>query len=125
MYVSRNFCFFPLNTVMFPKHSDIVSITFLFTSSSTIDTFFLSTYHAIVHCLSWIVLFSMHLPYGLISNPCDFRVFEYRLYHSSADYMHPYKSFRRRRYSTFTPLSTRKFFLCSGLTSHMMYTNYP
>ena len=39
--------------------------------------------------------------------------------------MHTYKAFRRRSYSTLTPLSTRTFFLCLGFTSHMMSTNSP
>ena len=39
--------------------------------------------------------------------------------------MYPYKAFRRSRYSTFTPFSTHKGFLCSGFTSHMMSKNSP
>ena len=107
MSIPRNLCLFLLDTVRLPKISDIVSITFVFTSSSTCDTLFLSTYHDVVHCLSWMVIFFMNLSYGLIRNPCYFSVFEYRSYHSSADPMHPYKAFRRLRYSTFTPFPTR------------------
>ena len=62
----------------------------------------------------------MQLPYGFIINPCYFIVFEYRSYHSSADYMNPYRYFIRRRYSYFIPLSTRTFFLRLGFTSRMM-----
>ena len=125
MSIPMNFCFLPLDTVRLPKCSDIVSISFVFTSSSTCDTLLSSTYHNIVHCLSWMVLFAMNLSYGLTRNPCNFRVFEYRSYHSSADSMHPYKDFRRRRYSTLNPFSMRTFFLCSVFTSHMMSTNFP
>ena len=71
------------------------------------------------------VLFAMYLSYGLIRNPCDFRVFEYRSYHSSAESMHPYKDSRILRYSIFTPLSTRNFFLCLGFTLHQFSKNSP
>ena len=125
MSIFRNLCFFPLDDVKLPKCSAIVSIHFLFTYSSTCDTMFLSTYNDILHRLYLTVLFVMHLSYGLIRNTCDFVVFEYRSYHSSAEFMHIYKAFIRRRYSTFTLLSTRKFFLCSGFTLHMMSTNSP
>ena len=69
------------------------------------------------------VIFAMHLSYGLIGNPFDFRVFEYISHHISAYYMHPYRAFRRRRYSTFNPFSTHTFFLCLGFTSHMISIN--
>ena len=125
MSIPRNLCFLLLDTVRLPKCSDIVSINVGFNYSSTCDTLLSSTHHTIVNCLYLMVLFDMHLSYGLIRNPCDFRVFEYISYHSSADYMHPYKDFRRRRYSAFTPFSTRTFFLCSGFTPHMMSRNSP
>ena len=125
MSIPSNLCLFSLNTVRLPKFSAIVSITFLFTYFSTSDSLLQSTYHAIVHCLSLMVLFYMHLSYGLIRNPCDFRVFEYRSYHSSADSIHPYKALRRCRYSTFPPFSACILFLCSGFTLHMMSTYSP
>ena len=120
MSIPRNLCFSPLYIVRFPNISDIVSITFVFTSSSTCDTLLSSTHNAILHCLYLMVLFDMHLPYGLIRKPCYSRAFEYRSYHSSEDSMNPYKDFRRHRYITFTKFSTRTFSLCLGFTSHMM-----
>ena len=125
MFTPRNLCFSPLDNVILSKYSDTVTINIVFTSSSTCDILLLSTYHAIVNCLSLMVLFSMHLSYGFIRNPYDFRGFEYISYHISAYYMYPQKDFRRLRYSTFTPFSTNKFVLCSGFTSHMMSTNSP
>ena len=97
----------------------------MFNSSSSFDILLLSTYHDIVYCLYLMVVFSMHLSYGLIRNPCYFRVFEYRSHHISAYSMHPYRYFRRRRYSTFNPFSTHTFFLCLGFTSYMMSINLP
>ena len=110
MYIPRKLYIFPLGTVRLPKCLAIVSITFLFTSLSTYDTLLLSTYHAILHCLPLLLLFDMCLYYGLILNQCDFRVFEYVSYHSSADYIHTYRAFRSYRFSTFTPLSTCTFY---------------
>ena len=52
-------------------------------------------------------------------------IFLYRLYHNGAYYMYPYRYFNKFRYSTRTPFFMRTFFLCSGFTSHMMYTNSP
>ena len=67
----------------------------------------------------------MYLSYGLIRNPCYFRVFEYISYHSSAYYMNSYKDLIRRRYIKFTPLSTCTVFLCLGFTLHMISTKPP
>ena len=39
--------------------------------------------------------------------------------------MHPYRDFISCRCITFTPFSTRTFFLCLGFTLHMMSTNLP
>ena len=89
------------------------------------DTLLLSTYHAIVHFLLLMVIFSLHLSYVFTMNPCDFIVFEYISYHIIADSIHPYISSRSRRYSTFTPFSTRTFFLCLSFTSHIMSANLP
>ena len=125
IYIPRNLCFSPLDTVRLPIVLAIVSITSVFNSSSTCGTLLYSTYHSILNCLSLIVLFYMNLSHGLINNPCDFRVFEYISYHSSADSIYPYRALRSRRYSTFTPLYTHKFSLCLGFTSHIMSTNSP
>ena len=125
MSIPRNFCFFPIDTVRLPKFPAIVSVTFLITPSSMCDTLLPSKYHTIVHCLSLMVLFTMHLPYGLIRNLYYFRVFEYISYHGISDSMHTYKAFIRRRYSTFTPFSSHIFFLCLGFTLHTMSTNSP
>ena len=105
--------------------SGYFSITFVFTSSSTYNNLLSSTYDAILNCLYLIVIFSMHLSCGLIRNSCGSGVFEYRSYHSIAEYMHPYWAFRSCRYNTFTQLSTRKCFLCLGFTLHMMSTTSP
>ena len=56
--------------------------------------------------------------------PCGLRLFEYRSYHSSAESIHPYKAFIRRRYITLTIFSTRTFIFGLGFTSHMMSKNY-
>ena len=125
MSIPSNLCFFPLDTLRLTKISAIFSITLVFTSSSMCDTLLSSTYHNILPFLYLMFLFAMYLLYGLFSNPCDFMVLDYRSYHSSVDSINPYKAFRRRRYSTFTPLSTRKCLLCLGFTSHMMSTNTP
>ena len=125
MSISRNLCFFPLDNDKLPKCSAILSIIFVFTSSSMCYTLLSSTYHYFAYHLTLMVLFSMHLSYGLTSNPGDSIFFEYRSYHSIIDYMHPYRSLRSCRYSTFTPFSTHTFFLCSGFTSHMLSTNPP
>ena len=125
MSIPRSLCFSPLDTVRLPKCSAIVSINFLFNYSSTCDTLLSLTYNDIVHCLSLMVILTMYLSYGLITKSCDFRVFEYRSYHSIAEYMHPYWAFRSCRYNTFTQLSTRKCFLCLGFTLHMMSKNLP
>ena len=84
-----------------------------------------STYHAIVHCLPLMVIFFMHLAYGLTAEPCDFRDFVYIPHHNSADSMHQYISFSRSSYITFTPFSTCTPFLFSGFALHMMSTNSP
>ena len=108
-----------------PKFSDMASIILVFAFSSTCDNSFSSTYQAILHCLKYVVLFSVHISYGLTTKPCYFRVFAYRSYHNIADYMQPYKYFSSNRYSTFAPFSTRAFLLWSGFNSHMISTNLP
>ena len=70
MAIPRNLCFFPLDTLRLPKCSDIVSITFVITYLSICDTLLLSIYHDVVHCLSLMMIFTMHLSYALIRNPC-------------------------------------------------------
>ena len=125
MSIYRNLCFFPLDTVNFLKCLAIVSNYFVLTYSSMCDTLLLSTYHAIIHCLLFMVLFDIHLSYEFIANRCDFKVFDYMSYHNIADSMHPYRAFRSRSYSTFTPFSIRTFFLCSRFTLHIMSTNSP
>ena len=69
------------------------------------------------------VLFAMYLSYGITTNPCDFRVFAYTLYHNSANSMQPYNAFNSLSNSTFMPFSIHKFDLCYGFTSHMISTN--
>ena len=125
MSIPSTLCFFHLDTVRLPKRLVVLSIKFIFTSSSTCHILLSSTYHAIVHCLSLMMIFYIHLSYVLTRNPCDFRLFEYRSYHSSVDSIHPYRASISFRYSTFTPLSTRTFFLCLVFTSHIMSTNPP
>ena len=78
-----------------------------------------------MYCVHLMVLFAMHMPHGLDMNPWNFRVFEYRSYHSSSDSMHQYRDFGSLIYSTFTPFSTRTFFLCFGFTLHTISTNSP
>ena len=76
-YISMpsNLEFFPLDTVSPTECLDIVSITFVFNYSSMCDNMLSSTYHAIVHCLPLLVLFSIHLAYDLTEKPCEFRLF--------------------------------------------------
>ena len=80
-----------------------------------------------VYCalLVLMVLFTMHLSYGFIRNPCDIRVFEYRSHHSIAYSMNTYRVFISSRYRTFTPFYASTFFLCSEFTLHMMSTYSP
>ena len=59
-------------------------------------------------------MFAMHLSYGLIKNPCDFRVFVYISYHNIADFMKPYKVFNSHSYSNITPFYTYNFFCALG-----------
>ena len=120
--VPRNLCFF-LDTVSSPQYSSIVTIILVFTSSSKWDTLLSSTYQATVNCLPSMVLFNMHLWYGLTTNPCYFIVFVYRSYHNNVDSMQIYITFNSHRYSILTPFSTCTLFLCYGFTSHMMSTN--
>ena len=79
------------------------------TSLSTFDTLLLSKYYDIMYCLYLMVIFAMHLSYGFIRIPCNFRVFEYISYQSCANSRHPYRAFGRHRYSTFISFSTHTF----------------
>ena len=111
--------------VSLPKYSYITSTILVFTCSSTCNTFLSSTYQYIVHYLPSMVLFAMYLPYGLITNPCYFRVFPDRSYHNSVESMQPYRTFNSCRYSTLAAFFIHKVYLCSDLTSDMMSTNSP
>ena len=120
MSIPRNLCFFPLDNVRLTKCLEIVSMNFVLNSSSMCDTLLLSAYHYIVHCLTLIVIFSMHLLYRLAMNQCNFRVFEYRSYHNSSYSIHPYRAFISCKYSNFTPFSKRTVFLCLDLFQPQM-----
>ena len=116
---------FPPDTVSSPKCSTIASIVLVFMCPATCGTFLLSTQKYTVHCLSYMVLFDIHLSYGLTANPCDFIVFSYRSYHNSADFIRPFNALSGIKYSSFTPFTFCTFSLCSGFTLQMMSTNSP
>ena len=123
--IPRYLCFPHIDTVSSPKRSVIASIILVLAYLSMCDTLLPSTYQAIVHCLPYMVMFAMHLSYGLNTNPRNFRVFAYRSYQNSADSMQPYKYFNSLRYSTFTEFPIHTFFLCCGFISNMISTNPP
>ena len=58
-----------------------------------------------------------------MTNSTPSYVYEYNLYHQSADLMHPYKTFRIFTYSKFLPFSYLTYGMYSGLTSHTTSQN--
>ena len=95
------------------------------TLESTYEALLSSTYHSMVHCFPLMFLFATHLSYSFNIYPSDFKVCVYKLYHCSADSIHPYIYLSTFKYKTFFPCSYLMYCLYSSFVSHMMSTKCP
>ena len=95
------------------------------TLESTCEALLSSTYHATVHCFSLMFLFATHLSYLFSIYYSAFKVCVYKLYHCSADSIHPYIVLSTFKYNIFLPCSYLTYCLYSQFMLHMMSTKFP
>ena len=117
--------FSPLVIFISPKCVFIVSKRSSTTLESTCDALLSSTYHATVHCFPLMFLFATHMSYSFNIYPSAFKVCVYKLYHCSADSIHPYIALNTFKYKTFFPYLYLTYCLYSSFMSHMMSTRCP
>ena len=123
IYIPIKLCLFPQDTTNSSECLFVIYMAAVITSSLACITLFYSTYHGIVHCFPFIVIFAAHLPWGFNKKTSFCRVYLYRLYHIKVDLIHPYNDFNTIKYSKFCLPFCLTFFLHSGLNSHIIFKN--
>ena len=83
-----------------------------------------TTYHVMVHCLPFMILFATHLSYGFSLKPVFCKVPRKSLYHSKAERMYPYRALRSCRYKVF-PFSENTKGMYFGFTLQSISTILP
>ena len=81
--------------------------------------------HVIVHYLTLIILLATYSLYGFDARPMPFNVEENKLYHSKADFTHPYKVYNNLKYNTLLPFSIHTNVSQFLFTSHIISIDSP